>query len=90
MLLLIPLIVFGETGSRLWLLFREGHPKSFIELFDGKKLLEKNYHCASLLNNIPRINGKPFVLTITNREYYFISKNELEKTNPESLMSHQA
>jgi len=83
--LLIPVILSGGTGSRLWPLSREGHPKPFIKLFDGETLLQKTYHRASLLNNIPRINGKPFVLTITNREYYFISNDELEKTDLDSI-----
>ena len=36
---------------------------------------------TNALENIPKVNGKPLVLTVTNREYYFISKDELEKTN---------
>ena len=83
--LLIPVILCGGTGSRLWPLSREGHPKPFIELFDGETLLEKTYKRVSLLENIPKVNGKPFVLTVTNREYYFISKDELEKTDLESI-----
>ena len=83
--LLIPVILSGGTGSRLWPLSREGYPKPFIKLFDGETLLQKAYHRASLLSNIPKMNGKPFVLTITNREYYFISKDELEKTDLESV-----
>ncbi|QDC99640.1 mannose-1-phosphate guanylyltransferase/mannose-6-phosphate isomerase [Candidatus Methylopumilus universalis] len=83
--LLIPVILSGGTGSRLWPLSREGHPKPFIKLFDGETLLEKTYRRISLLDHIPKINGKPFALTITNREYYFISKDELEKTDLNSF-----
>ena len=79
------MILSGGTGSRLWPLSREGHPKPFIKLFDGETLLQKTYHRASLLFNTPKINGKGIVLTITNREYYFISKDELEKTNLNSF-----
>ncbi len=82
---LIPVILSGGTGSRLWPLSREGHPKPFIKLFDGETLLQKTYHRSSLLPNIPKVNGKPFVLTVTNREYYFISKDELDKTNASSV-----
>jgi mannose-1-phosphate guanylyltransferase/mannose-6-phosphate isomerase len=83
--LLIPVVLSGGKGSRLWPLSREGHPKPFIKLFDGETLLQKTYHRISLLNHIPRVNGKPISLTITNREYYFISKDELEKTNLDSI-----
>ena len=82
---LIPVVLSGGTGSRLWPLSREGHPKPFIQLFDGETLLEKTYRRISRLQNIPKINGKPFVLTVTNREYYFISKDELDKTNASSV-----
>lgn len=83
--ILIPVILSGGTGSRLWPLSREGHPKPFIKLFDGETLLEKTYRRISLLPNVPKINEKPFALTITNREYYFISRDELDKTNVSSV-----
>ena len=83
--LLIPVVLSGGTGSRLWPLSREGHPKPFIKLFDGETLLQKTYHRIGLLDHIPRVNGKPISLTVTNREYYFISKDELEKTNLNSI-----
>ncbi len=82
---LIPVVLSGGAGSRLWPLSREGHPKPFIKLFDGETLLEKTYRRVSTLKNIPKLNGKPLVLTVTNKEYYFISKDELEKTNIESI-----
>jgi mannose-1-phosphate guanylyltransferase/mannose-6-phosphate isomerase len=65
---LIPVILSGGTGSRLWPLSRKGYPKTFIKLTDGKTLLEKTYRRISLLPNIPKVNEKPFGLTITNRE----------------------
>lgn len=83
--ILIPVILSGGTGSRLWPLSREGHPKPFIKLFDGETLLEKTYRRINLLPNVPKINEKPFALTITNREYYFISRDELDKTNISSV-----
>ena len=83
--LLIPVVLSGGTGSRLWPLSREGHPKPFIKLFDGETLLQKTYRRIGLLDHIPRVNSKPISLTITNREYYFISKDELEKTNLDSI-----
>ena len=48
-------------------------------------MLEKTYRRISLLPNIPKVNEKPFALTITNREYYYISKDELDKTNVSSV-----
>jgi mannose-1-phosphate guanylyltransferase/mannose-6-phosphate isomerase len=82
---LIPVILSGGTGSRLWPLSREGHPKPFIKLFDGETLLQKTYRRVSLIPDTPKVNGKPFALTVTNREYYFISKDELDKTDVSSV-----
>jgi len=76
---LIPVVLSGGVGSRLWPLSREGQPKPFIKLFDGETLLEKTYRRISKLAYIPKVDGKPFTLTVTNREYYFMSKDELDK-----------
>jgi mannose-1-phosphate guanylyltransferase/mannose-6-phosphate isomerase len=76
---LIPVILSGGVGSRLWPMSREGEPKPFIKLFDGESLLEKTYRRISKLAHVPKVDGKPFALTVTNREYYFMSKDELDK-----------
>jgi mannose-1-phosphate guanylyltransferase/mannose-6-phosphate isomerase len=74
-------VLCGGTGSRLWPMSRESHPKPFIKLLDDETLLEKTYQRVSCLINTPKINGKQIVLTVTNRDYYFLSKDEIEKTN---------
>ena len=35
-----PVILCGGIGSRLWPESRTSYPKQFIDLFDGKSLLE--------------------------------------------------
>lgn len=77
--MLIPVILSGGAGSRLWPVSREGHPKPFMKLLDGQSLLEKTYRRAVSLPGIHTENGKPRVLTVTNRDYYFLSKDELKK-----------
>jgi len=79
--MLIPVILSGGAGSRLWPVSREGHPKPFMKLLDGQSLLEKTYRRAASMPGIHTENGKPKVLTVTNRDYYFISKDELEKAD---------
>ena len=76
---LIPVVISGGMGSRLWPLSREGQPKPFIKITDDQTLLEKTYRRVSMLKDVPRINGKPFVITVTNNDHYFISKDELDK-----------
>ncbi len=67
---LIPVIVSGGAGSRLWPLSREGHPKPFIRLADGESLLQKTFLRAAALPGVQR------VLTVTNRDFYFQSADE--------------
>jgi mannose-1-phosphate guanylyltransferase / mannose-6-phosphate isomerase len=70
--MLVPVILSGGNGSRLWPISREAHPKPFIRLNnDPLSLLQKTYQRAT---NIP--NTKQIV-TITNFEYYHQSKKEL-------------
>lgn len=81
MTILIPVVISGGVGSRLWPLSREGQPKPFIKLFDGETLLEKTYRRIGKLPHLPQVDGKPFTLTVTNREYYLMSKDELDKAD---------
>jgi mannose-1-phosphate guanylyltransferase len=61
--LLIPVILSGGAGTRLWLVSREAHPKPFIVLRDGQSLMQKTLLRAAAL--------KPdSILTITNRDCY--------------------
>ncbi len=67
---MIPVILSGGSGSRLWPVSRETHPKPFIKLADGDSLLQKTYRRAVLLPGVSQ------VLTVTNRDYYFLTRDE--------------
>lgn len=41
--IVIPVILSGGAGTRLWPVSREGHPKPFMKLADGQSLLLKTY-----------------------------------------------
>src|SRR4051794_12382706 len=68
--MLIPLILSGGSGSRLWPVSREAHPKPFMNLPDGQSLLQKTFLRAASLDGVGEI------LTITNREYYFKTRED--------------
>ena len=70
---LIPTILCGGAGSRLWPVSREMHPKPFIRLADGQSLLQKAYLRGALLP------GAIEILTITNRELFFKTKDEFRE-----------
>jgi mannose-1-phosphate guanylyltransferase/mannose-6-phosphate isomerase len=67
---LIPVIISGGAGSRLWPLSREMHPKPFIPLPDGSTLIRKVYARAA------RLAGVRHVITVTNRELLFQTADE--------------
>lgn len=74
--MLIPVVLSGGAGTRLWPVSREGHPKPFMKLADGDSLLLKTYRrAASVADSVDASSGE--VLTVTNRDYYFMSKDEL-------------
>ena len=67
---LIPTILCGGAGSRLWPVSRELHPKPFIRLADGESLLQKAWLRGAALPGVVE------VLTVTNRELFFKTQDE--------------
>lgn len=70
--MIIPVILSGGAGTRLWPISRQSHPKPFLKMPDGKSLLKKTFERACGLKNISEI------ITITNKEYYLKCKPEYE------------
>ncbi len=63
----LPVIISGGAGSRLWPLSRELHPKPFIHLPGGDTLIGQTYARAAALPGVERI------VTVTNRELLFLT-----------------
>jgi len=72
---LIPTILCGGAGSRLWPVSRELHPKPFIRLADGQSLLQKAWLRGAVLPDVVEI------LTITNRELFFKTEDEYREVS---------
>ncbi len=72
---LIPTILCGGAGSRLWPVSRAQHPKPFIRLADGQSLLQKAFLRGAQLPNVVE------VLTVTNGDFFFKTKDELAELN---------
>ena len=55
---IIPIILAGGTGSRLWPLSRESFPKQFLDLIEEDKntLLQKTYKRIQNIEKIPTTN----------------------------------
>lgn len=69
---LVPVILSGGVGSRLWPLSRQLHPKPFIKLKDSQSLIQKTYLRSAALDGVEEI------ITVTNRDLFFYTKDEFD------------
>jgi mannose-1-phosphate guanylyltransferase / mannose-6-phosphate isomerase len=76
---LVPTILCGGAGSRLWPVSRELHPKPFIRLEDGQSLLQKAFLRGAILTDVCE------VVTVTNRELVFKVQDEYREINKRSV-----
>ena len=68
--MLIPIILSGGAGTRLWPVSRSAYPKPFMRMGDGESLLRKT------LDRALRCSDNGTVLTVTGRDYYFLTRDE--------------
>ncbi len=77
---IVPIILAGGTGSRLWPLSRKSFPKQFLNLLDDQfTMLQKTYKRIENLQNICR----PIV--ICNEEHRFIVGHQMRAIDVEPL-----
>ena len=69
---ILPIILAGGVGSRLWPLSREAHPKPFIKLDDGQSLIQKAYLRVAALEGVEEI------VTVANQVLFFYTKGEYD------------
>jgi len=68
--MLIPVILSGGAGTRLWPVSRSAYPKPFMRMGDQESLLYKT------LDRALRLADEGRVLTVTGRDYYFLTRDE--------------
>ncbi len=73
---IIPVILSGGAGTRLWPVSRKAYPKPFMKLANGQTLAELAFDRAL------DIASDGHVVTVTSRDYYFICR-DLYKTHPD-------
>lgn len=69
---LIPVIMSGGAGTRLWPVSRQAHPKPFMKLPDGDTLLQKTMRRVASLDDVDT------VMTLTNRELFFETRDRYQ------------
>ncbi len=67
---IIPVILCGGSGTRLWPLSRESFPKQFVPLIQGKSLLELT---------LDRVQSLGSSICITNEEHRFYVQDAIEQ-----------
>lgn len=75
--ILVPVILSGGAGTRLWPVSRRAHPKPFMRLADGQSLAESTVARAS------RVATADQTLTVTGRDYYFLTRDLYQKSQPD-------
>ncbi len=78
---IIPIILAGGCGSRLWPLSRKSFPKQFLNLIhnDEYTMLQKTYKRIEKIENI----GKPLI--ICNEEHRFIVAHQMKEIDVKSF-----
>ncbi|MDB2536643.1 mannose-1-phosphate guanylyltransferase/mannose-6-phosphate isomerase [Alphaproteobacteria bacterium] len=76
---IIPIILSGGAGTRLWPISRRMHPKPFMEVA-GKPLLAHALERAALIADE--------ALIVTNQDHYHLTENLLKETSKASKVSY--
>ena len=75
---IIPLIMCGGAGTRLWPASREGRPKQFLPLFGPHSTFQETIRRVS----DPALFGRPIV--VTNNQYRFVVAEQLAAIGAEA------
>ena len=65
---IVPLILSGGSGSRLWPLSRESLPKQFLPLFEEKTLFHKT---LSRLKKFDKLSLVSHILSVSKLLFFF-------------------
>lgn len=78
---LVPVILSGGSGSRLWPLSRESYPKQFLPLTSDLTMLQATWHrVASIADRAP--------LVVANEEHRFVAAEQLQQVGvkPQAIL----
>jgi len=76
--MLIPVILSGGAGTRLWPVSRKAHPKPFMRLADGQTL------AGTTLKRALCVADGSEVLTVTARDHFFLTRDIYREVAPQA------
>lgn len=76
---LVPVVISGGAGTRLWPVSREAFPKPMMTLADGESLLQKTF------NRIAALPGVREVVTVVNRDIYFLARDTFLRSQASAI-----
>lgn len=77
---IIPVLLSGGTGTRLWPLSRENYPKQLLALLDDKTLLQQ----TMMRIDEPALFGNPII--VTNVEHRFLVAEQLRAIHKDAAV----
>jgi mannose-1-phosphate guanylyltransferase/mannose-6-phosphate isomerase len=70
--MMLPVIISGGAGTRLWPVSREARPKPFMKVKGGSSLLQNTLARSAALPGVSEI------IIVTNRDHHFQSREQIE------------
>ena len=77
--MIVPVILSGGSGARLWPLSRAMYPKQFIRFFDGQGSL-----LGATLRRVGRKSGFAAPIVVCNNDHRFLVREELDRAGVEA------
>lgn len=79
---IIPVILCGGSGSRLWPLSRKSHPKPYVRLPDNTTLIGRTFDRAASIEGVNQI------CTVTNQDHFFLASDCYAEQNIDGIKNH--
>lgn len=79
---LVPVVLAGGAGSRLWPMSRERYPKQFIDVLGSESLLQATVQRMKGFNAHGRLMGTPIV--VCGDEHRFVTSEQLREQGVEA------
>ena len=75
---IVPVVLAGGSGTRLWPLSRKNYPKQFLKLIGNNSLFQET------LLRIKQIPGVEESIIVTNESHYFICQDQMKEAEIEN------